>query len=93
MNIIQKPITFLKEVKQELSKVSWSTREELMGSTVVVIVVTFIMAAYIGIIDFGLSRIIKAVFKWAHNLRKSAEGGRRKLYGRIYPPATYIGVD
>jgi len=63
MSIIQKPITFLKEVKQELSKVSWSTREELMGSTVVVIVITFILAFYIGIVDFGLSRIIKAVFK------------------------------
>ena len=30
-----------------MSKVSWSTRQELMGSTVVVIVITSIMAAFI----------------------------------------------
>ena len=63
MNIFRKTINFLKEVKQELSKVSWSTRQELIGSTFVVIVITSIMAAFIGLIDLFLSKLLSLLFK------------------------------
>lgn len=63
MNIIQKPAIFIQEVKQELSKVSWSTRKELLGATAVVIVVTAIMAAYIGIVDLILSGALQRLFR------------------------------
>lgn len=63
MNIFKKFINFLKEAKLELGKVSWSTREELLGATTVVIVVTFIMAAYIGVVDLFLSKVLSVVFK------------------------------
>ncbi len=63
MNIFKKITGFLKEVKIELNKVSWSTRQELIGSTVVVIAVTFIMAVFIGLIDILLSHILRLVFK------------------------------
>jgi preprotein translocase subunit SecE len=63
MGILQKPVNFLKEVKAELGKVSWSTRQELIGSTLVVIVITFIAALFIGIIDVLLSKGLSIVFK------------------------------
>ena len=63
MNVFKKITNFLKEVKIELTKVSWSTRHELVGSTVVVITVTFIMAVFIGLIDILLSHILRVVFK------------------------------
>lgn len=63
MNIFKKITNFLKEVKVELTKVSWATRQELIGSTVVVITVTFIMAVFIGIIDILLSHILRVVFR------------------------------
>jgi len=63
MNIFKKITGFLKEVKIELNKVSWSTRQELIGSTVVVIVVTFIMAVFIGLIDIFLSHILRLIFR------------------------------
>ncbi|MDD4939085.1 MAG: preprotein translocase subunit SecE [Candidatus Omnitrophica bacterium] len=63
MNIIKKTTGFLKEVKIELTKVSWSTRQELAASTAVVITVTFIMAMFIGAIDIFLSHILRVVFK------------------------------
>ncbi|MCU0665788.1 MAG: preprotein translocase subunit SecE [Candidatus Omnitrophica bacterium] len=63
MNIIAKPVQFVQEVRQELTKVSWSTRQELIGSTIAVIVVTLIMAFYIFVIDSGLSKILSVVFK------------------------------
>jgi preprotein translocase subunit SecE len=56
MKFIEKPIGFIKEVKVELSKVAWSSRRELMDSTVVVIVVTALTAAFIGVIDIFLSK-------------------------------------
>lgn len=63
MNIFKKINNFIKETKQELSKVSWSTRHELMGSTAVVIVVTSIMAVYIGLIDLVLSKFLSVMFR------------------------------
>ena len=63
MNILAKPINFFKEVKSELSKVSWSTRKELLASTILVIIVTGILTVFIGIVDLGLSRFLSVVFK------------------------------
>ena len=63
MNIFKKSVNFLKEVKIELGKVSWSTREELIGSTFVVIVITGILAAFIGVIDLFLSKALSMLFR------------------------------
>ena len=63
MNIIAKPISFLKEVKLELSKVAWSTRRELLASTIVVIVVTVLLGVFIGLIDAVLSKLLTLLFK------------------------------
>ncbi|MGD0335765.1 MAG: preprotein translocase subunit SecE [Candidatus Omnitrophota bacterium] len=54
---------FLLEVKTELGKVAWSTRDELIASTILVITVTAIMAVYIGIIDISLSKMLTILFK------------------------------
>ncbi|MFH1191058.1 MAG: preprotein translocase subunit SecE [Candidatus Omnitrophota bacterium] len=59
----QKIKGFLLEVRSELTKVSWSTRKELMASTVLVISVTAMMTVFIGIVDLGLSRFLSVVFK------------------------------
>ena len=63
MNIFKKITSFIREVKEELKKVAWSSRQELLASTVVVITVTFIMALFIGIIDIALSKILSVIFK------------------------------
>lgn len=63
MNIFNKVTNFFVEVKQELAKVSWSSRQELVGSTVIVIVITSIVAIYIGIIDRILASVLSVMFK------------------------------
>ena len=63
MNILNKVIGFLNEVKVELSKVSWSTRQELVGSTIVVIMITLIMGLFIGLLDLILSKGLSLLFK------------------------------
>ncbi|MCX7000947.1 MAG: preprotein translocase subunit SecE [Candidatus Sumerlaeota bacterium] len=47
----EKISNFLKDVKVEMKKVTWPSRDELVTYTVVVIVVVFILSVYIGVID------------------------------------------
>jgi len=49
---------FFKEAYVELKKVSWLNRKEVVASTIVVIVLITIVAIYVGIVDFVLSRIV-----------------------------------
>ena len=44
-------VTFLGEVRQEMRKVSFPTREEVVGTTIVVIVTSVIFAIYLWIAD------------------------------------------
>ena len=60
---MKKILQFFGEVKTELGKVSWSTREEVFGSTMVVIVLTAFMAVFIGVIDLLLSRGLSLLFR------------------------------
>jgi preprotein translocase subunit SecE len=49
---------FLKEVRSELTKVTWTTREELIYSTIIVIVVSMVLAIFIGVVDVALSNLV-----------------------------------
>jgi len=54
---------FVLEAYVELKKVAWSTKEELLGSTIVVIVTTSIVAGYLFIIDGALTKFLSVIFK------------------------------
>jgi preprotein translocase subunit SecE len=62
-NIFDKGIQFLREVKVELKKVTWPSRKQTMGSTVVVLVIVTIISLFLGIVDAGLSGLIRAVLQ------------------------------
>lgn len=49
---------FLKEVKSELKKVVFPTREEVKGSTKVVIITVLIIAIFLGLVDLWLSKLV-----------------------------------
>ncbi len=49
---------FFAEVVVELKKVSWSTRQELIDSTWIVIISSFILGIFIAITDVVLSKIM-----------------------------------
>jgi len=63
MKILEKISQFITEVKVEMQKVAWSTREELIGSTAVVIVSTLLLAGFIGIVDIVLSKFIGLILR------------------------------
>jgi len=52
---------FLQQVKGELQKVTWPTRKETYGSTVVVIVLVLMVAVFLWVVDTGLSALIQAL--------------------------------
>ncbi|NUP89487.1 MAG: preprotein translocase subunit SecE [Candidatus Sumerlaeia bacterium] len=49
---------FMKEVGVEMQKVSWPTKQELTGSTVVVLVITLLLTLYVGVIDYGCKQLV-----------------------------------
>jgi preprotein translocase subunit SecE len=54
---------FLVEAWQELKKVTFPNRRETLGTTAVVLVLVFIIAVFLGLVDFGLSRLVKFIIR------------------------------
>lgn len=52
MNFITKTTTFLKEVKLEMKKVNWPNRQEVFKYTLAVILISFVVATFLGGFDF-----------------------------------------
>jgi len=61
--MIGKVRKFTGEVVVELKKVSWSTRQEVIDSTWIVIISSAILGVFIGLTDLGLSKFIGALIK------------------------------
>ncbi len=51
------PLTFFQETLDELKKVTWPSKEELIRLTAIVIIISIIVGIYIGGIDLALTRI------------------------------------
>jgi len=54
---------FLNDVYQELQKVAWPSRDELVGSTIVVIVMSVIVAVFIGIVDWSVNQVVHTLIR------------------------------
>ena len=50
---------FLAEALQELKKVTWPNRKETLGTTGVVLILVFFIGAYLGLVDFLLSHVVR----------------------------------
>jgi len=61
--MVAKAKKFVKDVKVEFLKVSWPTKDELIGSTLVVAVVSAIVASYIGGVDHLLAMLISLIIR------------------------------
>ena len=57
------PVTFLKETRDELKKVVWPSRQEVIRLTFVVIVVSLIVGLFLGGLDFVFVKIIETIVK------------------------------
>ena len=55
--------TFFVEIREELKQVTWPSREELMGSALVVFVGVALLAGFISICDFMLSKAAQLLLR------------------------------
>ena len=62
-NWAQNTKQFYYDVRSEMKKVSWPGRQEVVGTTIVVIVAVFFFGLYLGLVDYllamGLDRVLR----------------------------------
>ena len=56
---------YFRDVRVEMQKVSWPSRNELRESTLVVIVMVILISVFIGVVDRGLTIAFEAFIKAA----------------------------
>jgi len=57
------PIQFFRQVKQEVKKVTWPAKKDVMRATVMVLVIVAIAAAFFFCVDLVFGAIVSAIFK------------------------------
>jgi preprotein translocase subunit SecE len=62
-DIFDRTKKYLREVWSELSRVSWPQKKEIIASTAVVIICTFIVAFFLGIVDIALQKLLGYLIK------------------------------
>ena len=61
--MFNKIISFFQESKQELKRVEWPSRKQTVRLTIVVILISLIAAAFLGVLDLGFAQILKLFIK------------------------------
>lgn len=52
---------YVEEVQGEFNKVTWPPQAEMITGTVSVVVIVSLIATFLGVVDFGLSRVMQMV--------------------------------
>ncbi|WP_457640910.1 preprotein translocase subunit SecE [Persephonella sp.] len=60
---IKESIKFLKEVREELKKVTWPSKQLVRNATIAVIVFTLIVAIYLWGLDILFDRVFDYLYK------------------------------
>jgi len=55
---MNKILTYFRDVRAELAKVSWPSRKQTTAYTLVVLGISFALAIFLGLLDFGLAEIV-----------------------------------
>lgn len=56
-------VNFLRDVRNEVKKVTWPTRKETLASTSVVIIAVLLVSIYLGLVDLGLAKLVGQIIK------------------------------
>ena len=57
------PVSFLRETQEELKKVTWPSRDEVIRLTLVVIAVSVIVGVFVGGLDFVFTTLLQMIIK------------------------------
>ncbi len=58
---MKKIFTYLSEVSTELKKVTWPKQKEVVQLLSLVIAVTAVVSLYVGLVDFGLTKLLETL--------------------------------
>ncbi|MCX6164197.1 MAG: preprotein translocase subunit SecE [Ignavibacteriae bacterium] len=58
----EKIINFFLDIYKEMKKVTWPKKSELKDSTIIVVVTMIIFAAFVYVVDKGISEFLKVIF-------------------------------
>ena len=61
VGVMEKVLDYIRESKAELNKVTWPTKQQLWYSTIVVVIVTLIASAYLGLVDLLLTGLFSKI--------------------------------
>jgi preprotein translocase subunit SecE len=61
MGKIQQFREFFEQSKVEIKKVTWPTRKETISTGIAVLVLTLVMAVYLGVVDVALSKLVELI--------------------------------
>ena len=63
MGVVARIQEFVREVLAEFRKVTWPSRQELINSTSIVIVVTVVLAFFLGVVDISLTKVVERILR------------------------------
>ncbi len=55
------PVEFLRQVRQEVGRVTWPSRKETTVTTAMVFAMVILAAIFFFLVDFGLGRLVRLV--------------------------------
>ena len=59
---LEKVTRFFRDVRSEMKCVSWPTKTDLKEGTLVVIIMSAIVAIFLSLVDFGFTKIVELIF-------------------------------
>ncbi|MBY0400023.1 preprotein translocase subunit SecE [Myxococcota bacterium] len=59
--LVERSLDYVREVRGEFDKITWPPQTEMVNGTIAVLVIVVVMATFLGIVDFGLSRVMQMV--------------------------------
>ncbi len=55
------PAQFVRQVKQEVSKITWPSRSETMQGTIVVVIMSLVLAAFLLAVDTVFAKAVRII--------------------------------
>ena len=68
-NYLEQVQDYFGDVRTEMKRVTWPGRQEVYGTTVMVVLSTFLFAAYFALCDYGFHNLVQRVLDLALHRR------------------------
>jgi len=63
LNILKRTRNYLSEIKGELKKVTWPTKNDVQKTTIAVLVLSIIFGVYLQLVDFSFRMLVDRIIE------------------------------